>query len=250
MRTSRPHRPPLTALAILSLGLLLAAAPLASQDFRFDRPWITLSGYVGWSWPGESTDVFSDTRDFLTIGDGDFAAPLIGAEAAVRLSERFDVAVALEHASRSVQSEMRDYVTMDDLPIRQSTDFQRTRIMGSVKAYLRDRGRSISRFAWIPAGWSPYVGAGGGWAWATFQQEGDFVDYETLDIFEDRLRSSDRGATWHLAGGVDLSLSPHFLVRAEYRRIWGETEMEGWAFEGYDMDLSESRVAVGVAVRM
>lgn len=243
-------RPLLRSLAPLPFLFLLVAAPLASQDFRFSRPWVTVSGYLGWSWPGESTDVFQDTRTFLTVGEGEFAAPLIGAEAALRLTERLDVAVGAEHSDQSTGSEMRDYVTEDDQPIRQRTEFRRTRLMGSVKAYLLERGRSISRYAWIPARWAPYVGGGAGLAWYSFEQQGDFVDYQTLDIFEDRLHSSGRGTTVHAAAGVDVSLSPSFLVRAEFRRIWGETGMEGRAFEGYDVDLSESRIVIGIAGRI
>jgi hypothetical protein len=173
------------------------------------------------------------------------------AEVAFRLTERFDLAAGLENASNTVSSEMRDWVTMDDLPIPQSTKFRRTRLMASAKAYLLERGRTISELAWVPTRWSPYLGVGGGLTWYEFMQEGDFVAFDTLDIFEDRFRATGTGGTVHAMAGLDVSLSEQFLIRGEYRYIWGDGAMDDGEFEGFDdIDLSDWRVTVGVGARL
>lgn len=231
-------------------GLMILATPLAAQDFKFGRPHATMAVYAGWSSPRESSDLFSFTRQELTVERGDFAAPLYGAELALRLTERFDVAAGLETASNTVSSESRKYETMDDLPIPQTTKFRRTRLMGSVKAYLFERGRTISELAWVPNRWSPYLGVGAGMTWYDFRQEGDFVDHETLDIFEDRFQATGSGSTLHGMAGVDVSLNEHFLVRGEYRYIRGEAALSDGDFFGFDaIDVSEWRLTLGLAVR-
>lgn len=242
---------PLRLLPVLSI--LLAAAPVEAQraDFLFGRPNLTLSLSTGWAMPAEGSDLFSETRNLLTVKPGDFGSYLVLVEGAVRVTEHFDAVLGLEHAGSTVRSEMRRFVTQDDQPIPQATAFKRTRLMGSVKWYVVPRGRRVSEYVWVPNAWSPYIGAGIGFSWYDFHQYGDFVDFQTLDIFETRLRSDGRGFTQHAMAGADVSLTARFLIRGEYRYIWGSAPVDQHVFEGFnDIDLSGSRITVGIAVRM
>ena len=245
----------LAALSLLAASFLLAGAPeLFAQrpDFLFNRPTFTLAASAGWVMPGEGGDLFDFTREQLTVDRGDFASPALMAELGVRITERLDLAVGLEYASRTVDSEMRDWVTQNDQPIRQSTDFSRTRVLGSLKGYLFPRGRRISQFAWVPNRWSPYLGGGVGHTWYEFTQEGDFVDYLTEDIFADQFRATGKGTTLHGLAGVELSLTPHLLLRGEYRYIWGDGGFSDSDFEGFgnEIDLSGSSFLLGLGVRL
>jgi hypothetical protein len=236
-----------------SLTLLLAVtAPAAAQSgFLFSRPLSTVSLLGGWAVPGEGGDLLEFTREELTVEEGDFAAPLVLAELAMRATERFDVAIGLEYASQAVDSEMRGWVTVDDRPIPQTSRFTRTRLLGTVRGYLLPRGEQISRFAWIPNRWSPYLGVGGGITWYRFVQDGDFVDYQTLDIFADEFEAQGHGWTAHGVAGAQLSVSTRVLLRGEYRYILGDAGVEGEDFIGFeDVDLSGSSFLLGVAVRL
>lgn len=257
MTRAMPSRPRIVALArplpVLTLLVLLGAAtPVAAQraDFLFGRPDATIALSTGWAMPGEGSDLFEYTRDRLLISRGDFASPLLMAEVGIRTLDWLDVTLGLEFAGSSVPSEDRDYVWEDDRPIRRTAKFNTRRVMGGLKAHLLPRGREISEYAWIPARWSPYVGGGVGLTWYEYLQEGDFVVEETLAIYEDRLESTGRGPTAHVMGGADVTLSPHFLLRVEYRHIWGRAGVDQAVFEGFnDIDVSGSRVTVGVAFR-
>lgn len=253
IRAIRGLWPPAPLRLLPVLLILLAAAPVQAQraDFLFGRPNVTLSLSTGWAMPAENSDLFSETRNLLTVGPGDFGSYLVLVEGALRVTEHLDAVVGLEHAGSTVHSEMRDWVTQDDQPIPQATNFKRTRLMGSVKWYVLPRGRSVSEFVWVPNAWSPYIGAGVGFSWYEFYQHGDFVDFQTLDIFETHLRSEGRGFTQHAMVGADVSLSARFLVRGEYRYIWGSAPVDQYVFDGFnDIDLSGSRITVGIAVRM
>jgi hypothetical protein len=243
--------------ALLAGALLLLPAPVRAQaDFLFDQPHLTLSLYGGWAVAAEGSDVFDEARSELTVSEGDFSAPLIMGEIALRLSERADVALSLEHTSRSVTSNMRGWVWPDDREIVQTTDFSRTRLLVSGKYYLLPRGREISRFAWVAHRWAPYLGAGAGVSGYEFTQDGDFAvalgaDPDDRDILDLRLDSSGSGFTAHGLAGVQVTLTPRTVLRGEYRYLWGSAELDSESFGGFDpIDLSGSNIMIGLSFRI
>lgn len=244
----------------LTLSLAIALlAPLATADaaraqaqgdgFLFDQPSVTLGLRIGYALPRAGSEVFDFTRERLTVEKSDFNAFAFGGEVAIRAHERFDVALNGGFETSDTRSEFRDWVDQNDLPIEQSTSFTRVPVTAGLKAYLLDRGRRISRYAWIPRTVAPWVGAGGGLTWYEFEQTGDFVDFETLDIFFDEFRSSGAAPTAYVAGGVDVSLGPRWLLTSEARYSWASAEMDR-DFVGFeDIDLAGLRAQVGIAVR-
>lgn len=243
--------------ALLSALILLIPSHAHGQDdFLFGRPAMTLSVYGGWTMPAEGSDLFDETRRELTVGEGDFDAPMGMAELAFRLDERIDVALGVSYSSRTVDSEMAEWEWADGSPIRQSTKFSRWTAMATGKLYLLPRGREISRFAWIPSRWSPYLGGGAGISHYDFAQNGDFAvqlgdDPTDRDIMELSLESSDRGFIAHGLAGVQMSLTPRVLVRGEYRYIWGSADLDPDVFEGFeDIDLSGSNIMLGLSFRI
>lgn len=245
------RRAPGALAAAVGLCAALAPSPGRAQapDFLFRVPNVTLGIRGGYAVATASGGIFEFTREQLTVGRTDFSAPSFGAQLAIRVTPRTDVAFDLGVANAVARSEFRDWVDNDDLPIEQETEFYRLPLTLGIKTYLRDRGRSVGRFAWIPARWAPFVGAGAGWVWYRFEQEGDWVDFETLDVFSDRFTSRGHTPTVHLYGGADWSLGPAVLLTAEARYAWARSEMGG-DFVGFEaMDLSGVQASVGIAVR-
>lgn len=241
----------LTVLAALGGGAAQAPAQVQSEapDFLFRTPRVTLGLRGGYAVARASGEIFDFTREQLTVEGTDFNAPSFGGHLAVRVTPRVDVAMDVSVAKTRFPSEFRDWVDNDDLPIQQETEFSRFPVTFGVKAYLKDRGRAVGRFAWIPNRWAPYVGAGAGWVWYRFDQDGDFVDFETLDIFADRFTSSGKTPTLHLYGGADWSLGPVFMMTAEARYAWARAEMGGDFVDFDPMDLSGLQATVGLSVR-
>lgn len=248
-----------TFVSLLLAGLgLTGAGPAAAQGgdgFLFKEPRITVSfrtGYEAMMGPRSSngsTDIFGFTQDLLTIDGGDHDALLLGGELAVRLTERLDLLVDYTHARSEVVSEFRDWVDNNDLPIQQTTTFTRRPLNLSLRYFLSERGRRVSRFAWVPKAWAPYVGAGAGMTFFEFEQKGDFVDFETLEIFYDRLTTSGRATTFHLLGGVQYTLHPQIVLTGEGRYRFGSGQLKD-DFIGFDdMDLSGLHLTVGIGVR-
>lgn len=226
-----------------------AAAQSGGSGFLFGPPSATLVLRGGLAHASAGSDVFAFSREQLTLGSRDFDGFLLGAEAGYRLAPRVDLSVGAAYAGRVARSEMRDWVDQDDLPIEQTTRFQRVPLTAGVKAYPLARGRSVGRFVWIPARVAPFVGAGAGAMWYRFEQSGDFVDYETLEVFFDEFESSGWTPTAHALAGVDVSLTPRFGVVGEARYGWAESGL-GRDFEGFDrIDLSGLSLSLGLLVR-
>lgn len=250
----RPGGPAAAIAALAVLGLALgfgtAAAQSRDADFLFERPGLRLGLHGGYTVPRASSEVFDFTREQLTVEREDFRSFTMSGELAFRVDERLDLSLEAGFARSEVPSEFREWVDTDDRPIEQTTTFSRSPVTLSLRGYLRDRGRRVSRFAWVPASWSPFAGVGAGWMWYEFVQEGDFVDVETLDIFTDRFRSSGASPTAHVLAGVDVSLSPRVVLTGQGRYRWASVPMDGRDFEGFDaIDLSGFEATIGLSVR-
>ena len=244
---------PLFAVA-MSVMMILPVEALAQggDGFLFKRPSVQLSIRGGYFIPRAGSEIFDFTRDQLTVDKSDFNTVGVGAEIAVRASERVGVALNFGYGRSETLAEFRDWVEVigtDSLPILQTTEFTRVPVTANVKVYLTDRGRTVSRFAWIPSKVAPYVGGGVGIVWYEFVQDGEFVDFNNLDIFVDRISSSGTSATGHVFGGLDLSIGGIWVLTGEGRYSFGSVEM-GEDFVGFDnIDLNGLQMTVGIGVR-
>ena len=246
--------PVLTALALLATAGANPAAAQQGADFLLGVPKVALTIKAGFAQPragsgGDTQSLWDLTREQLTVDTRDLNGTTIAGELAIRTSERVDVTISFGYSLSATRSEFRDWVDQDDLPIEQTTEFATLPLTVGVKAYLLNRGRALGRFAYIPRTWNPYVGVAGGAVWYRFEQYGDFVDYETLDIFEDRFLSSGRGATIHLLGGMDVSINKHMMLVGEGRYALASAPLDS-DFVGFpDLDLAGFQITVGLSFR-
>jgi len=243
-------------LAVAGAALLAASLPTITEaqegheGFLLKQPRASLGFHLGYAVAGASSEIFDFTRERLTVGDRAFDAPSVGGSLGIRVNPRWDVRLDLSYSRSEVSSEFRDWVDLDDLPIEQETSFQRVPVTVGIQYYLKDRGRSVGRFAWVPSDWNAYVGVGGGATFYRFEQVGDFVDFETLDIFADRFTDEGSALTGQAFAGAEVSLSPTFLLTAEGRyNLADPAEMSG-DFLGFEpMDLSGFEFVVGLSAR-
>jgi len=226
------------------------AAAQGGPGFLFRQPVVSIGLRTGYALQSAGSDIFVHTRDQLTVEKGDFSGAYVGGELGVRISDHIDIALGVGHASSSTASEFRDWTDLDDSPIEQITDFSTTPVTLSVKYYLMDRGRSIGRFAWIPGRMNAYVGGGVGVTYYRFDQSGDWVDFETLDIFSSDFTSGGNGKQLHGLAGLDVSVLNNLYVTAEARYLWADAAINKQFFDGFDdVDLAGLQFSVGISVR-
>jgi hypothetical protein len=158
---------------------------------------------------------------------------------------------SVSSSGRRADSEYRDFIGSDDLPIEQSTRLRRMPASVGVRYNLLPAGRAISRLAWVPSKIVPYVAAGGGAMWYKFQQEGEFIDYLSprLDVFRAKLEASGWAPLAYAATGFTWTTRPSVALNTEVRYDHSRTPMKG-DFTGFDKTaLSGVGVTTGIQFR-
>ncbi|MDA1094706.1 MAG: hypothetical protein O3A25_15745 [Acidobacteria bacterium] len=227
-----------------------ATQPAPTQDLRepdflfsWPRTFVGVSG--GWLATAQRGGIFDLTRELLTVEDGDFDSGVALFSFGRALSRRVDVSAEVGFSHATVASEYRDFLE-GDLPITQTTEFSQAPVSANLRLWLVPRGRSIGRFAWVPASVAPYVSGGVGTHWYRFRQLGDFVDIVDASIFSDILESSGWAAGAHVAGGISAHMVKQLFLTVEARYTWAATPLSE-DFVGFeDIDLDGFQVTGGV----
>ena len=239
------------AAAAVCLALPTAASAQGGPGFLFSDPDVSIGFRAGYGIPTVSSDLFDETYQTFTVEREDFRGPTLGGEIAVHLNERWDVAISAIYSGRRIQSEYIDYVDFDDNPIFQETWFRTVPVTVSGRYYFVDRGRSIGRFAWVPARFTPFVAAGAGLVTWRFERTGDFIDFGDPDwpIVFDRVTTAGTAPYVHAGGGASLSVTKNLVLSLEGRYGWGRGDL-GRDFRGYeDLDLSGLQFLAGISAR-
>lgn len=236
------------------LALAAALAPSAhaqemGNGFMFGNPRGTFAIRGGWSGASARSDLFAFTTNELTIDRRDFSSPAVGLDLGIRILERTHLVASVDLSGMDKHSEFRKFIDNNDLPIEQSTRFRRLPLTLSVKQYLTTQGRSIGKFAWIPARFAAYVGAGGGGEWYEFKQQGDFIDFNTLKVFGDTYASDGWATEGHVFVGADYALATSMALSTEARYSHAAAPLSS-DFVGFDrLDLSGFSATLGLTFR-
>lgn len=218
------------------------------SDFLIGQPRGLLAVRGGWLFANTGTDLYDFISDQLTIDGKDFNTSSISGDIGMSIGSRFDVIATLEQAQASIPSEYRDFVDTAGVAITQTTRRKETVVSGTVRVALLPRGRRISRFAWVPRTFTPYVGVGGGAVKYAFQQYGSFVDFQTHRVFTDDFSSQGWVPTAHVLGGVDLRLYRRLYLTTEARYTWSTADLEA-DFVGFEpIGLGGLRTSAGLQV--
>jgi hypothetical protein len=248
-------------LALLIPLAMIVAMPAAAQtgtppvritqdlpegDFLFRQPRGLLNLRFGMLMPREGSDLYDFLQEQFTIDSGAFNSPAFAVELGYSLTPRLDIVGGFDLAKKTVESEYRAFEDNAGLPIQQASSLRQNAFTGSARFALVPRGRSVGRYAWIPARVQPYVGAGGGIVFWEFKQVGDFVDFQDLEVFSDVFESSGASLSGHVLGGVDIQLYKRLFLTTEGRYVWASGDLSN-EFVGFDpLDLSGFRISAGI----
>lgn len=238
--------PPTTAAA--ESGDEQRAQPRPAPDFLFHEPRVTIAVRGSLVSPRAGSDLFDFVTSQLTIDKADFRGRGFATDLGVRIGSRVEIVAGIETSQTAHDSEYRDFVDNQLLPIEQSTSLKTFAATVGARVALAPRGRRISQLAWIPRAVTPYVGAGGGMTRYEFQQRGDFVDFVDLDVFTDVFDSRGWTPSAYLSGGTDVKLFRQLYLSAEGRYTWASAAL-GDDFVGFDpIDLSGFRMSFGFSL--
>lgn len=246
---------------ILALAALAASAPAASaqsappspvvsppspSDFMLGRPKGFISVDGGFLFASAGSDIYDFVTDQLTVEKKNFNAPVIGGRLGVLVTPRLEVGVLYENAKSQTASEYRDFIDNAGLPITQTTMRQDHHIAATVRWSLLPSGRRISRFAWIPRTFTPFVGAGTGAMKYRFEQFGSFVDFRTQRVFDDTFRSDGWAPSVHALAGADLRVFRRLYLTGEARYTWSSATLSADFVDFEPIDLAGARLGASL----
>ena len=242
---------------ILLLGIIAIAAiatpsraQSAGDGFLFQAPSGSWTFRTGLAVPTANSDIFGQITDQLTLDRFDFKSATFGMTLAISVSTRNDVVFDASYSNVNRGSEFRDWVDNNDRPIQQSTSLRRIPVTVGFRHYITSRGRSLARYAWVPAPRSLYAGAAVGMMEYKFYQHGDFIDFATLNGFPDAFVSQSWTPVAQGTLGLDMGLGSFTMLNLEARYTWAKAHMSA-DFQGFDrIDLSGVSVTAGLAFRI
>jgi len=245
------------ALLVLSLA---GAAPAAAQtrlpppnprpapDFFFGQPEGSVTVRGSWLFARAGSDWYDFVTNQLTVDPADFNAPGIGFDAGFAITPRVEAQFGLDFSSSQVTSEYRNFVDNNRLPITQETRLREVNLSGNLKVALTERGREVSRFAWVPRSIVPYAGAGGGVLWFAVNQTGDFVDFVDFSVFPEVFRSRGWTPSAQVFGGVDVRVFRRLYATVDGRYLWAAGELGREWIDFDPIDLAGFRLSAGLNV--
>ena len=244
----------ITQFAFAVLVTLGAALPVHAQSsgdgFLFHQPNARISVRGGYALATAGSDLFDFTTENLTVKKSDFSSLSFGASVGFTVTSRVEFTLDAGYSRSSKTSEFREFIDNNDLPIEQSTTFERVPVTGNLKLYLSPPGQTVGTAAWIPAKVTPWVGVGGGFMRYRFKQEGDFVDFQTGRVFGSTFDTNDWTPMVQGMAGADFTITPSIALTGEARYLWAKGEL-GRDFGGFDkIDLSGISASVGISLRL
>lgn len=225
-RTWKPFVMRLVAVAGL-LSLIGAAQAEASS----------LALRLGRFSPTYDSELWADNFGTFTIEDADFRGIIGGIELGVELSEFVDLTFGVDASRRTVFSSYRDFVRDDGSEVFQDLRMDVTPVTAGVKFLPLGKFRRVS----------PYVGGGFGLYVYEYQEEGEFIDFDTFDVFTDFFVDQGVGTGAYATVGLQVALNPGVRIFGEYRRHWASWDHRD-DFEGFGkLDLNADQVSFGVS---
>lgn len=241
-----------SALAAVQLSSPVEARAQSGGDgFLFTPPKFTVGIRGGYHAPRADGDLFDHTIDQLTVGRSDFGGNYLGVDFGFRTGERLDLVFGFDLTGSQTRSEFRNWIDDQDMPIEQTTTYKTVGLSLGGRYYLFDRGRRIGRFAWVPRSANLYVGAGAGGARYEWEQYGDWVDFQTYDIFWDVFVSEGWTLAAHVMAGAELHVANGFLLTSEAKFRLARGPLDERTFYGFTdgVDMTGLSLSVGIAFR-
>jgi hypothetical protein len=230
-------------------GQAPVAAPVTSSaDFLFGAPqaWISIRGSM--LFPRAGGDLFTFVSDQLTVDKSDLRSGGFGADVGAIMTPSIDFMVGFDMNRNEITSEYRDYIASNGQPIAQRNELHQYGISAGVRFTPRGRGRTVSRYAFVPRRVVPYAGGGVIVGYYSFSQQGQFVDYVDLSVFNDRFTSDGWSVGPYLQGGADVQVWKHLFVTFDGRYTWMHADLDP-DFTGFEgIDLAGFRGGTGISV--
>jgi hypothetical protein len=214
----------------MAAGVLAAAASVGSASAQAENG--AFQFRAGVFSPSGGGEFFDENEEVFTFDASDLTGGAIGATYLQPISPRWELGWNLDFSEGSDVTRYRDIEDEDGFPILH--DSRLSRVPVTVDLRFLPGGRYAargSRGQYAARRPIPYLGAGIGANFWRYEEEGDFVDFGTNEIFTDEF--VDRGVAMetHVLAGLELPVGRLWSLALEGRYSWSDDELSD-DFEG------------------
>jgi hypothetical protein len=194
---------------------------------------------LGYFAPRGDSQLWIDNVETFDYVVNDFNFLFGGVEFDLEMNEFVDLAFGVDGYSRTVASRYRDFVRDDGTEILQDVQLTVVPITAGVR--------------FLPAGkfhvFLPYVAGGAGFYAFQYRETGEFIDFDTFEIFGAGFRDEGVGVGVYAAAGLEVAVTRTFLLFGEVRRhfVHAEHSRDFAGFGSFDLDATQ--VGFGFTVR-
>jgi hypothetical protein len=222
---------------LLVLASLSAPGPALSADGA-------LVFKLGSFFPGGDSQVWTLNTETFDFDVGDFNYWMGGVELDLELTNYLDVAIGFDGYNRRVESTYRDFVRDGGAEIPQNFKLKVLPITGGLRLLPLGKFRKLI----------PHVAVGTGLYYFDYQEEGDFIDGTSFEVFPGTFH--DRGFVPGLQAGAGaeymfsegIEPGEGWYLFGQFRRHWVSAELAG-DFTGEKLDLGGAEIAFGLSLR-
>ncbi len=214
-------------LLILILSLLSGISFLPAQSVNFK---------IGLFSPTLGSDLWDVNKENLFFSNEDMLDIYYGLEYEHFIGRNLSLSFEAGNYEKTVYSQYRDYEFDDGLPIFQNLYLSISGIEVNIKIYPMGHRKIFN----------PYFGAGAGVYLWEYEQWGDFIDFETWDVYEGYGNTKTYSAGFNFKSGFVFRFRRHMGIsfEAKYQYLKGELST---LFEGFEkLDLSGISLNVGL----
>ena len=191
--------------AVLAVGVLI----VGSGSAHAQQSLVLNLGHF--SVRGEDTrvpdDVLVENLSLFAFDIRDFHDGVVGAEWLIGAGEYFDAGLGVGFYQRTVPSVYADFVNFNGSEIFQDLRLRVVPYTATVRVLPFGRGASVQ----------PYFGVGVGlfdWRYSEF---GEFIDFDTFDVFREQFSASGTDVGGLMLGGLRVPVGDRFSAGFEVR---------------------------------
>ena len=221
----------------LALGLAATAASAAGRPYNY-KPNSIHFRYGDFELDGHS--IYWHTRQDDFFGSvADFDDERIGGTYTKMLTERWGALITASRFEGQQTTSFRDFVGPLGEEIFHTTTLEISDIGVGGVFYLFRRDALVA----------PYVGAGLGIYSYDLREEGEFIDFDTFDLFFGSFRGTGEeiGVFWLV--GVEVPITSGFSIFGEARWHDVHTDLEDDFFDFGEIDLGGQELSLGASFR-
>ena len=160
---------------------------------------------------GEDTriadDVLVENLNLFAFDLQDFSNGTVGGDWLIGVGDYFDAGFGVAFYQRTVPSVYSDFINLDGSEIFQDFRLRVVPLTATVRVLPFGREAAIQ----------PYFGVGVGVFDWRYSEVGEFIDFDTFDVFRDRVVASGTDVGGLMLGGLRVPVGDRFAVGAELR---------------------------------